>query len=386
MNIFDSFWILFPPMIALLWGITLLFNSSNDNLPKRWLSVFMFTVFVLYICHALVFFEEYKLYFDLKFLYHLTALSVYPLFYNYIQLMTTKEKVRPFFLIHLFPAIIVSILFLVFSYAMSPQEIAMYIQQVVSDGENIEPDKITFSPLLFIYKLSRIIFAFQSIAYSILCLRLIHKYNTKINEFYSNTEGKKLNTVKVLIYIMLSAGIVSFIFNFIGRKYFVCSQILVLPSLIFSSILYLIGFIGNRQVLRDVAILDENTTDKKEDSENENHPKNHSLIKELDLLIQKEQLYLDSNLKITDVSRKLGINRTYVSQLINTEYNTNFNNFINQQRIDYAQKMLNDEANDELTLSYIAEMSGFGSISTFNRNFKKNVGKTPQEYRERKKH
>ena len=104
------------------------------------------------------------------------------------------------------------------------------------------------------------------------------------------------------------------------------------------------------------------------------------LIKSIINLIEKEKVYLDSNLTIFKFADDLGTNKTYVSQEINTHFNKNFSNFINDYRVAEARKLMTMPEYYNLTLAAIAKKAGFNSVSVFNRSFKRVTGITPSFY------
>ncbi|WP_372936629.1 helix-turn-helix domain-containing protein, partial [Mariniphaga sediminis] len=96
---------------------------------------------------------------------------------------------------------------------------------------------------------------------------------------------------------------------------------------------------------------------------------------------ETNKIYLDSELKITELCRELNTNRTYLSNLINTEFQQSFNDFINSYRVNYSISLLESGMGDTSSLNDIALISGFGSVSSFNRAFKKNTGMTVGQYK-----
>ena len=96
----------------------------------------------------------------------------------------------------------------------------------------------------------------------------------------------------------------------------------------------------------------------------------------------EEKPYLNPNLTLHDLSKKLDISNHNLSQILNTQLNQNFFDFINQYRIEEVKKNLADKANDHLTLLSTALDAGFNSKSGFNAIFKKYVNITPSEYRQ----
>jgi len=101
---------------------------------------------------------------------------------------------------------------------------------------------------------------------------------------------------------------------------------------------------------------------------------------ELNLLMEKKKLYLKNNLTLSELSRKLNTNTSYLSKVINEKSKENFCNYLNQLRIREARRLLADPANQHLTIEGIAITVGFKSKSTFNTAFKKYTSQTPSEY------
>ena len=72
--------------------------------------------------------------------------------------------------------------------------------------------------------------------------------------------------------------------------------------------------------------------------------------------------YLHSGLTIQEMSKEIGINRTYLSNFINDTYQTNFNGWVNGLRIEEAkERMIN---NPDISLAEVAEQVGFADLAT----------------------
>ena len=109
------------------------------------------------------------------------------------------------------------------------------------------------------------------------------------------------------------------------------------------------------------------------------HKKEYQFISLLNKLFEEERIYLNPELTLNDVARLVGTNRTYLSEYFNHECNTSFNDYINNLRLTYAEKLLS--SNNELSIEEIATIAGFNSISTFRRVFTKKYGISPSHYR-----
>jgi len=100
----------------------------------------------------------------------------------------------------------------------------------------------------------------------------------------------------------------------------------------------------------------------------------------IETLIQEEKLYQNPELTLTDLAKKLETNVSVISKTINQGFQMNFNDYINNFRIEAVKISLSNGEHKKSTLLGIAYDCGFNSKATFNRAFKKNTGKTPKEY------
>ncbi len=89
-------------------------------------------------------------------------------------------------------------------------------------------------------------------------------------------------------------------------------------------------------------------------------------------------LFLNSALKSDDIARELNISKHHLSQVLNTKMGYNFNQFVNQQRIEYAEILL---LNTNLDIESIALECGFASKVTFYRAFKNKHNTSPGDFR-----
>ncbi len=98
--------------------------------------------------------------------------------------------------------------------------------------------------------------------------------------------------------------------------------------------------------------------------------------------MEEKKPYLNQNLSLKTLADEMSIYSHHLSQLLSICLNKNFNNFINDFRIDEVKQMFADPDYDEDTILSIAFQSGFNSKATFNAIFKKATGVTPSQYRE----
>ncbi|NJB71940.1 AraC-like DNA-binding protein [Saonia flava] len=97
--------------------------------------------------------------------------------------------------------------------------------------------------------------------------------------------------------------------------------------------------------------------------------------------LEEENFFIDSNCNLHQLSEKLKTNSKYLSQVINQEKGSNFNNYINELRINYLLgKLLKDKEFRNSKLSYIAVSVGYNNLNTFNAAFKKRQGILPSYF------
>lgn len=101
----------------------------------------------------------------------------------------------------------------------------------------------------------------------------------------------------------------------------------------------------------------------------------------LERLMTEQQLYLEPELTLSDLATRLKTNISIVSAVVNTAFGKNFNDYINEQRVQIFQARAKDPKLAHLTLLGIALDCGFNSKTTFNRAFKKHTGTSPTEWR-----
>jgi len=97
-------------------------------------------------------------------------------------------------------------------------------------------------------------------------------------------------------------------------------------------------------------------------------------------LVESEKNYEDPELSLNQMAKQLQTNATILSKAINQGFGLNFNDFINQYRIEKVKQMLYAGEQKTKTLLGIAFDCGFNSKATFNRAFKKVTGLSPKDW------
>jgi len=102
------------------------------------------------------------------------------------------------------------------------------------------------------------------------------------------------------------------------------------------------------------------------------------MVRRVSELFEQKKLYLNSDLKVSDVAAELSTNTRYVSECIKMVKGYSFPQFINSYRVDHAKQMLRD--NPTMKTATVCSESGFANEASFFRTFKAYTGMTPREW------
>lgn len=103
----------------------------------------------------------------------------------------------------------------------------------------------------------------------------------------------------------------------------------------------------------------------------------NSILSQLDKF-EKEELFTNSSLTLSNMAQTFNTNSNYLSRSINVYKEKNFTSYLNDLRINYAfQKIKEDDSFRKYTINAIALECGFKSAETFSRIFKNKFGIYP---------
>lgn len=98
-------------------------------------------------------------------------------------------------------------------------------------------------------------------------------------------------------------------------------------------------------------------------------------------LFEKNKDFLQKNITVDALAKKMGTNRDYLSKAVNEIKDKNFSQYINELRINYiVEELRNNEKLRKFTISAIADEIGFNNSESFSNAFKKVTGTLPSYY------
>ena len=296
-----------------------------------------------------------------------------------MKVLTFRSKIDLRDMKLLLPAFIILIANCICYWLMNSQQKTVYINEYLyGNGHWQSATPLIRTQLILGYTLQMLYFL--QILFSFLKIRFfITNYNENIANFYSNLEDKTLEWPKIILYSFVITSLFSMFTNFLGRSFFDKYPLLLLfTGLGYSVFLFVLGYLGYMQnhsvvmIEEDTVIISENKIE---------NPTNNKTKSKLEKLLEKEKVYKNKDLKISDIASKLHTNRTYISNFINNEYGCSFSTFVNSYRVEEAKKLLTAEEYTNFSLEHIAEQAGFGSLHSFIRVFKDVTNNTPGQFR-----
>lgn len=215
-------------------------------------------------------------------------------------------------------------------------------------------------------------------------LHIYKEYRRWIEMQFSDTETISFVWLRNFIYLIIAGEVFKWC-------WFIADYIIDLPfekdwwwHLFTVVIICYVGIKGyaQHQPLRltysSKSVLEEDTKMQNE-SEPQNDSKDYSALKtKIENIMVHDKLYLESELSLSDLALKLKTNTSILSAAINSKFGKNFNDFVNEYRVEEFKKQIKLPENQHYTLLAVAFDCGFNSKATFNRAFKKFTGQAPK--------
>ena len=332
------------------------------------------------VCYTLGFMGWYDTYRNTKINYGLLNIGVAlaPLIYLYVKSITTtsfKFRLKDLWHFALFFTFILYRL-LIFTYDA--------LQPGFSETQNgvlkITVDEAFVQPLIMFLEFPIVLL------YLAFTLQLFYNYRKKIIHYFSNTYKLELNWI--LSFLVLF----SLLFLYDAAQTIVGSFITDLNyqqrwwlNFFTAQVTLYVGIKGYFTDTTTLKKLDFVFSPNKDAIPEPSGGKEHkqietSKVNKIVELMQSDKVYLDPDLNLSDMAEKAEMSRAEVSEIINSEFNQNFNEFVNGYRVKEFQQMLKEGRHEKLSFIGVAYECGFNSKATFNRVFKKVTNLSPTQY------
>lgn len=345
------------------------YKSSSTNYLMALIFVFSVNILQYYL-------NDTKLvssFFFFRYLYiPFSSLSVVFLFFYILKLLYPERKIsgklKLFYLPFLF-FFTISLIFKISCLFINPLHIGEF-------------ESVFWS----VYQFQEVFSLVYTLIFLVLGIRMIHRYEKKENPGNEVHSKMHLDWLKYTLYF--------FVFILLGiwlwltyLDIFVAEPEFYLLWIGMSASIYWLGHIGiyqfglgkeRKEIRKYTAKLTPEPPVRSEGQKKSKHLENFE-----DYVVNQRN-FMDPLLSLEKSAEHLGVNKTYLSRVLNRELSISFNDYVNQLRVEEAKKILQQPEFSNYTLSAIGLEAGFNSKSTFYSAFKKFAEMSPSDYRNQK--
>lgn len=215
----------------------------------------------------------------------------------------------------------------------------------------------------------RIILALYPVVSLCFLAQHIRKYRLWCEENYSTMDHIDAQWIVRYMIMCLIDGALFFTLCFVGSVSVALTQQWLL--------LLIIGYSTEQILFRQEPQFLE-IGEEEEEPKNTSTESNAKYKQDLEQWMETEKPYLHPEFRLQDLTQVLPLNRTYLSQFINAEYNCSFYQFVTNYRVEEAKRLMKEQP--EMKMQDIAEHCGFSSPTVFARIFARETGMTPSEW------
>lgn len=395
--------LLLPCAICLFGSVWLLCKIRNNTKAQNILALCFLLSSIFFFCTAnyVAGVSDYITYMKFDIVNNFITLLVIPTMYLYFRLLTNEKPFTWVDYIWFSPAFIVGIGTCVLYLAMDETDVANYIKTVLiehSSESRYEGAIFRIYHLISVdcYNLTALILILGAGICAVVNLR---RYHQRLREFYSDLDSKSMDTDnKMLLWSMLAIPLALGII-ISKRSYWECYPILASLYFIVWAVVYFgMLYYGSKNgytvenlvkdliqadlemIRNDCDLLQEESVDdeKKNRQEMVRAKEYTDLLALFNKLIDEDRMFLQSDIRASEVSNLMKTNRTCFSQMIKEEYHCTFSDYINRKRIEYSKQLMRE--NPTIKSVDLAGQSGFGNVSSFGRMFKQITGLPPKEW------
>ncbi len=387
----------------LIFSGMLFFLGVNQTRSKKILALFFVTVWVYFSAIGSYYLGYIQFTIHLYYLFAPAVLMSLPLFWLYIKSLVTEDFVFcKNELLHFVPAGLVLVINLVLFGMLAADQKEWFLVYGFTQSSN---DVLIKTNQQFYFIWDYILFFGQIPVYFVLIIKAIRRHRADIKQVFSSLEEKKLTWlvwgVSFFFFLIIINNVLiqTDLIDFVGYRISYNLAMLTFTAFLF--------FSGMKQVdLYDIQSrkdgIPENGISRspfkiRMNCKSKTNVSNHHsqkdkylasglkdeekelILESLDDLMKTKKLFLNPELKITDVVEEVDFTRRQISQTINEKLHLNFYNFVNRYRISEARRIMDDEDFSKYTIEGVAHQVGFKSRSSFYTAFKSETGRTPSE-------
>jgi AraC-like DNA-binding protein len=116
-------------------------------------------------------------------------------------------------------------------------------------------------------------------------------------------------------------------------------------------------------------------------SDKSSAPIDYEICNKIKSEMVSKEYYLNQNLTLHDFAKEIQISTRTISNCINQSIGLNFNEWVNNYRVEKVMEILKDGKSNHLSIEGVGTDSGFKSRSAMYTAFKKKTGQSPGNFR-----
>ena len=381
-----------PAIVALFWAVMLFFKKNRLG-AYLYMSIGLAVYTLAYVLFCMLFASWSGM--GVCIAYMLAAMFVPILHFLFFKKAVDINKISKWTHVYVVIAFLVVIVLLTMTMIAGPQMADAFYHKVVM-GENVEvPIQYSSAPL---WKAMRFVcfpvfsglLALGGIAVLVWAFIKIVRYDKLLDEYCSGRESQEKKN-NMLVFLSAIFAVVPIVLLLAQPFYLIrdnSTLLAVCLCLAFMSV-FIVGLYSYRieftaEQLR--FMIDEDNEKKKladtvpvNDVKASGRIYNESVTR-LEKALNTDRVFLDPDLTLIGLSDLLSTNRTYLSKIINLNYNCTFSELINNLRIKYALSIIRERTAAGVSLKEVSAECGYANQASFIRNFAKLLGKTPGEW------
>ena len=351
---------------------------KKKNISDLFLGLILLIICYEQTCYTVGFMGWYNVFRNTKINYFLIPMGVAiaPLIYFYVKAITTSN-----FIFHK-----KDWLHFVLAFSLILFRLTIYfydsLQPGFDDTQNgilkLSVDEPIISPLWVFVSFA------QMLLYLAFTFQLFYNYRKRIREYFSNTYKLELNWILSFLIAFTLLFLYSSLQDIVGSLIIELNYKQRWWLNIFMALVVL--FVGVKGYFTDTTKLNKLSFSFSPNPESIPQQKNNSSeflesdLERVSTFMNTEKPYLNPDLNLSDLSKSLNLTRAELSKIINAGFGKNFNDFINEYRVNTFKAKLKSGEHQQLSLLGIAYDCGFNSKATFNRVFKKITQSSPTEF------
>ncbi|RDC55240.1 helix-turn-helix domain-containing protein [Pedobacter chinensis] len=278
---------------------------------------------------------------------------IFPFVHFAVYAFVRSDKMTKFWYLHLLPAILFILLFILNDAGFLP----------------------SFSTPAILKWLVKYFFFFQGLFYATLNLKILKSHKARVRQLLADHDSD-LNWLRQIVLAPFYIALIWLLVRYweLGQ---ITSQLIYLGFC-----LYFITAALQQRAVYPIGV-DTPSNDEEIQKQNRNdkqrltHEQVELLKDKVTISMEKDKLHLDPSLNLKMMADKVGINTHELSLVLNQGFGKNFYNYINGLRAEEALKLLKSSEYTRGDMREVAIRSGFNSRTTFYSAIKKIKGVSP---------